>query len=645
MEHVLYTDWLLWILLYPLIGAAINGIFGSRLPKKLVTFIGLAAPAIALMWAIASFFPFVLMKEVVLKQTVFEWINAGGYHINFALMMDELSGIMAMTVTFVGFLIHIYSVGYMHDDPSYSRYFAYLNLFMFSMLTLVLADNLLVMFIGWEGVGLCSYLLIGFWFDDTEKAKAGLKAFVTNRIGDFGFLVAMFIFFNYVGSVNFEAMRNFFANGIPASMGVAATVAGLMLFLGATGKSAQIPLYVWLPDAMAGPTPVSALIHAATMVTAGVYMIARLNFFFVHVPVALAVVAFVGALTALFAATIGFFQNDIKKVLAYSTVSQLGYMFMGVGVGAWAAGVFHLFTHAFFKALLFLGSGSVIHAMSGIQDMRQMGGLKEKLPKTYWTFAIATFTIAGFPPAAAFFSKDEILWKAFITHNEVFPALPYIIWAMGLLAAFGTSFYMYRLLYMTFSGENRAPKEVQEHIHESPAVMTWPLIILAGFSLIVGFLGLPHVFGPNLFEEFLSRHAITAHVEAHGPEWLELTLMAVSVLAALGGWWIARVLYKDAKSDVPARLAEKYKTIYQIVYNKYYVDEGYFYFVIRPIRNFAIFLWQFIDAIIIDTILVRGLAWLWAELSLTSRRIQTGNVHVYIVVFVLGMAAVLLFLI
>jgi len=643
MENVYLSNGIVWILLWPLIGAAINGIIGHKLPRKLVTFIALAAPFASMAQA-GYLFTHLLHDDLPLYQAVFNWISVDGTSIWFSLMLDQLSGVMALTVTFVGFLIHVYSVGYMSHDPAYSRYFAYLNLFMFAMLTLVLANNLVVMFIGWEGVGLCSYLLIGFWYQDEDKAKAGKKAFIVNRIGDFGFLIAIFIFFYFVGAIDYTTLKQFFAGGVPPIMGMTiATIAGLALFLGATGKSAQIPLYVWLPDAMAGPTPVSALIHAATMVTAGVYMVARLNFFFVHIPVSMGTIAIVGGLTALFAATMGFFQNDIKKVLAYSTVSQLGFMFMAAGVGAWAVAIFHVFTHAFFKACLFLGSGSVIHAHDGIQDIRQMGGLKKLMPKTYWSFAIATFTIAGFPPAAAFFSKDEILWRVLNTHNDVFPALPFVVYALGLLAAFGTAFYMYRMFYLAFSGESRAPAEVQKHIHEAPPVMSWVLVILAGLSLVVGFLGLPHVFGPNLFENFLFNGALSAKVEAHGPVWLELSLMVLSVGVALGGWYLARVLYKDAKSTTPARLAEKYAGIHRVIANKYYVDEGYFYVVIRPLWNFSTFLWQFFDQWIIDGVIVNGGSRLLAFTSLHLRRMQTGNVHSYMAALVIG-SAIIVFL-
>lgn len=646
-DAVVFTNLLALIVLFPLVGAAINGLFGRALPKAAVSFFAVGSVAASFALAAGLFASNHLTADsgVALSHKVYEWITIGGaMKVEFAFLMDELSGVMTLVVTFVGLLIHIYSIGYMSGDPAYHRYFSYLNLFTFSMLMLVLGDNLVVMFIGWEGVGLCSYLLIGFWFNDDEKAKAGLKAFVVNRVGDAGFLIALFILFYFAGSLSYRDLYLYFKDGVPSAMGpAAATLAGLCLFVGATGKSAQFPLYVWLPDAMAGPTPVSALIHAATMVTAGVYMIARLNFFYVHVPYALAVVALVGTFTALFAATIGLFQNDIKKVLAYSTVSQLGFMFMGVGVGAWAAGVFHLFTHAFFKALLFLGSGSVIHAMSGEQDIRKMGGLDKKLPLTYWTFAIGTFAIAGFPPAAAFFSKDEILWRAFATHNEVVWFLPYVMVPAGLLAAFCTSFYMYRMFYLTFSGECRADAKTKAHIHESPKVMTHVLAVLAAFSLVVGFLGMPHFLGANLFEEFLFRGPITAHIEAHGPIGLEIGLMAFSVLVAIAGWLAARYFYRVGDRSVADAYKARFARFYELVQNKYYVDEIYFYAVLRPIKHFARFLWRFVDGLIIDGLLVGGASCAASFASRTIRLAQNGNPHVYLAAFVFA-AAVLMWL-
>ncbi len=646
-EAVVFTNLLALIVLFPLVGAAINGLLGRALPKSAVSFFAVGSVAASFVLAAVLFASNHLRSEtgVALSHKVYEWITIGGsMKVDFAFLMDELSGIMTLVVTFVGLLIHIYSIGYMARDPAYHRYFAYLNLFTFSMLMLVLGDNLVVMFIGWEGVGLCSYLLIGFWFADEEKAKAGLKAFVANRIGDAGFLIALFILFYFAGSLSYRDLYIYFKDGVPAAMGPAmATLAGLCLFLGATGKSAQFPLYVWLPDAMAGPTPVSALIHAATMVTAGVYMIARLNFFYVHVPNALAVVALVGTFTALFAATIGLFQTDIKKVLAYSTVSQLGFMFMGVGVGAWAAGVFHLFTHAFFKALLFLGSGSVIHAMSGEQDIRKMGGLAKKLPLTYWTFAIGTFTIAGFPPAAAFFSKDEILWRAFAAHNEAIWFLPYLMVPAGLLAAFCTSFYMYRMFYLAFSGECRADAKTISHIHESPKVMTYVLAVLAGFSLVAGFLGMPRFLGGNLFEEFLFRGPVTARVEAHGPVGLEIGLIAFSVLVAVAGWLAARYFYGVGDRSVADAYKARFARLYAVVQNKYYVDEIYFYALLRPIKHFAHFLWSFIDGVIIDGLIVGGASCGAAFASRVIRLAHNGNAHVYLAAFVFA-AAVLMWL-
>src|SRR5919199_5126628 len=458
------VSWLYLIPLLPLAGAAINGILGRWLPKAWVYAVALLVVALPFCIGLFGWLQMARIEgeTAQLRQLVYTWFSVGSLRVDLGLTLDRLSGTMVLVVTGVGFLIHLYSVGYMDEDPAYWRYFSYLNLFAASMLLLVLADNLVAMFVGWEGVGLCSYLLIGFWYDDDAKAYAGRKAFVVNRIGDFGFLIGIFVVYLYTGQVSFQALKV-----APLSLGVASAAAAL-LFVGAIGKSAQLPLYVWLPDAMAGPTPVSALIHAATMVTAGVYMVARLNFLFAMSPAAMTVVAAIGALTAIFAASIGFFQYDIKKVLAYSTVSQLGFMFIGVGVGAFWAGAYHLLTHAFFKATLFLGSGSVILGCHHEQDMRKMGGLKKYMPITRWTYLIACWAIAGFPWASGFYSKDEILWKAFTSeHLQLFgvatPWLGQLIYLVGIVAATGTSFYMFRSYYMTFTGDYRGG---HGHAHE-----------------------------------------------------------------------------------------------------------------------------------------------------------------------------------
>ncbi len=509
---------------------------------------------------------------------------AGGapFKVDWAYQVDPLSSVMILVVTFVGLLIHIYSLGYMGEDPGYARYMAYLNLFMFAMLTLVLGANYGVLFVGWEGVGLCSYLLIGFWFDRQSASDAGMKAFIVNRIGDAGFLLGMFLVFFTFGTLDFGAVMTAAAGmAVEHAWGGTLTVIAICLFIGACGKSAQIPLYVWLPDAMEGPTPVSALIHAATMVTAGVYMVARSAVIYAHAPNALLVVAVVGAVTAIFAASIGLVQNDIKRVLAYSTVSQLGYMFLACGVGAFAAGIFHLATHAFFKALLFLGSGSVIHAMGGEQDMRKMGGLKDKLPWTRATMLVGCVAIAGIFPFAGFFSKDEILWSAFKIGGY-----GRVVWALGFVTAAMTAFYMFRLYHLTFSGPFRGPPEQEHHLHESPSSMVVPLQVLALGSIFAGFLGVPALLGAplgitNAIERFLEpvfdapqealHEVFTADTPGHG---LEGGLMLASLSVAIGGVLLGRRFYQ-AHPEIPERLAATFSVAHRVLLNKYYVDELY----------------------------------------------------------------------
>ncbi len=638
-------QWLFLIPLMPAVGALINGVFLNKLPKSLVTALAVGSVAVSFFISLTLFISMKVGGEA-LHQVVYNWMSSETMSVNVAFTMDGLSGVMALVVSGVGSLIHIYSIGYMAHDKSYARYFTYLNIFTFSMLTLVMADSLPLMFVGWEGVGLCSYLLIGFWFEDNEKASAGKKAFIVNRIGDMGFVIAMMILFWQAGTLQYEGLRAA-AGSIPT---VWVLVATLLLFFGATGKSAQIPLYVWLPDAMAGPTPVSALIHAATMVTAGVYMIARLSFLYVLAPQAMMVVAIVGAVTALFAATIGLFQYDIKKVLAYSTVSQLGFMFLGVGVGAFAAGIFHLMTHAFFKACLFLGSGSVIHGMHGEQDIRVMGGLDKLMPITSKTFFVSCLAIAGIPPLAAFFSKDEILYKAFSVHYGSPSWLGVALWIVGAVAAACTSFYMFRLYYMTFSGECRAPEETKKKgIHESPYTMTIPLIVLAFLAIVGGWVGMPHIFHmfPNVFEANLHEVLEPANKvmgEHHGSVALEWALMLISTGIAFGGWFVARALYKDNKSEVPARMKERFAGIHKVIFNKYYVDEGYFYVFIRPLVNFSTFLWGFVDTVLVDGVLVRVSAWMVRSVGEGVRFVQTGNVQTYLLAFLIGTAAFLIYL-
>ncbi|MGE5177048.1 MAG: NADH-quinone oxidoreductase subunit L, partial [Hyphomicrobiales bacterium] len=489
---------LLWLIpTLPLLGAIVNGLGAGRLPRKVVSAIGTGTVGAALVIAILCVRQLLAMpaEDRIFSQQLFSWIDSGDLAVPVRFMLDPLSAVMILVVTGVGFLIHVYSTGYMGHEKAYGRYFSYLNLFTFAMLVLVMADNFLVMFFGWEGVGLCSYLLIGFWYQKPSAAEAGKKAFVVNRIGDWGFLIGMLLVFVTFGTLDFARVFPEAPTRLALGGGLATAIA-LFLFVGATGKSAQIPLYVWLPDAMEGPTPVSALIHAATMVTAGVYMVARCHILYTLAPTALLVVAIVGAATAVFAATIGLVQKDIKRVLAYSTVSQLGYMFLGLGVGAFSAGIFHLMTHAFFKALLFLGAGSVIHGLSGEQDMDRMGGLKSALPKTHFTMLMATLAICGIFPFAGFFSKDEILWNAW-SHGHP------ILWAAGVFGAFLTAFYMFRLYFMTFHGPSRVTEEAKHHLHESPNSMILPLMVLAALSVVGGFVQVPLLQGGQRLEGFL----------------------------------------------------------------------------------------------------------------------------------------------
>jgi NADH-quinone oxidoreductase subunit L len=643
------TDLLLWIVLLPLFGAIVNGLLGRRLPTGLVSFIGCATIGTSFLLAIVCSIDVLLAHgQDRLVQTVYSWIAVGDLSVTVSFLLDSLSVVMVLVVTGVSFLIHIYSIGYMHGDPGYHRYFAYLNLFVFSMLILILGDSLPLLFVGWEGVGLCSYLLIGFWFEDPQKAAAGKKAFIVNRIGDLGFLVGMFILFGAVGSLSIDGLREGAAAG-NITAGVA-TAACLLLFVGATGKSAQIPLYVWLPDAMAGPTPVSALIHAATMVTAGVYMIARLSFLFTLAPTASAVVALVGGATALFAATIGIAQTDIKKVLAYSTVSQLGYMMVGVGVGAYFAGIFHLMTHAFFKACLFLGAGAVIHAIDGEQNIMKMGGLKKKLPWTYWTFLISTLAIAGFPPFAGFFSKDEILWKALSTTSNAPWAAGWVhgtAYFLGLAGALITSFYMFRLVFLTFHGKSRLDSGV--HVHHEMPVMSWPLAILAFLAVIGGWVG-ASLFGVHSFAHFLEpvlgpaqETAVTLREFAHslGAEW---AAAGASVAVGIIGLLIARKLYLQ-KTVVASDPQLEAKGLHRLVFNKYFVDEIYHALVVNPIHKFSIWLWKRIDEIVIDDIGVNGPAKLLRGVGGIGRLLHSGNVQTYAFWLFVGFCAALIYLI
>ncbi len=620
----------------PLAGAAINGYFGRKASRKAISAVALvfcgAAFAVAL-WIALTF----SSASAPYYFPLAHWIRSGSFSVDFEFYLDQLSLVMLLVVTGVGFLIHIYSVGYMWDDDGYYRFMAYMNLFMFFMLTLVLAKNYLVMFIGWEGVGLASYLLIGFWFRKDSAAAAGKKAFIVNRIGDFGFLIALFLMIKHFGSLDFSHVFAAVQSQPTetADTGLL-TAIGLLLMVGAAGKSAQIPLYVWLPDAMEGPTPVSALIHAATMVTAGVYMVARSSAIFDRAPMAMMVVAIIGTLTALFAATIGIAQTDIKKVLANSTVSQLGYMFMACGVGAFSAGIFHLMTHAFFKGLLFLAAGSVIHGIGGEQDMRKMGGLRVYMPWTFLTMTIATFAITGFPPFAGFFSKDEILWKAYSSPNG-----SWVFWLIGVITAFITSFYMFRLWFMTFFGDYHGDLAAHgkhahgghghDEPHESPWVMLGPLFVLAILSFVGGWIGIGGRFEHFLAPVFQSGSAVELAHEMAGDatgKGTEMVLMLISVAVAVLGLLLAWTLY-IRRPQLPARIVASLGSIYQAVAHKYYIDELYAVLFVKPLINGSTtILWHGIDQGAIDAA-VNDSADVARHVSDNLRHMQSGNLRSY----------------
>src|SRR5450631_3442154 len=639
----------LWIIpLLPLLGSAINGLFGGKWPNKFVNYVAIGATGLSFACALEAVREFSQLspQQIPFVKQFFTWIAAGTFRAGFDLQVDQLTVVMLLVVTGVGWLIHIYSTGYMAHESGYYRFFSYLNLFMFFMLILVLAANYVLLFVGWEGVGLCSYMLIGFYFLKKSASDAGKKAFIVNRIGDFGFMLGMFLLFKTFGTLDFVPL---FAKAVPMpadAMGQygTLTVACLLLFVGATGKSAQLPLYVWLPDAMEGPTPVSALIHAATMVTAGVYVVARSHVLFTHSPVAMQVVGVIGCVTALFAATIGLVQTDIKKVLAYSTVSQLGYMFLACGVGAFGAGVFHLMTHAFFKALLFLAAGSVIHAMGGEQDMLKMGGLSKKIKWTYITMLTATLAIAGFPPLAGFFSKDSILLNAYQSENGG-PNVGHILYAAGLFTALLTSFYMFRLIFLTFFGKERYD-EKHVHVHESPKSMLVPLMILAVLSIVGGWLAAPAFWGqPDYFAKFLepvfaqgsAGEAGAAEAAAHA---LETPLAIVAAVTALIGFAIAFWLYlkKPAK---PAELAKSFKGVYTTLLNKYYVDELYAWAIVRPLLWVSTnVLWKMVDVGVIDGA-VNGIAEGTTVIGDNVRQAQSGNTRSYAVWVVIGAIVVI----
>lgn len=635
----------------------VNGLVGNRYSHELAGRLAYGSVGLSFLCALLVFVG-VISDPTPREVIAYSWLFGGTFHVDLAFLIDPLSAVMLMVVTGVGFLIHVYSTGYMHGEEGFTRFFVYMNLFMVSMLLLVMGNNFLVLFIGWEGVGLCSYLLIGYYFHKVSAAKAATKAFVVNRIGDAGFLLAIFLVFANFGTLDYtKALGN--VGQLSEGM---ATIIALCLLVGAVGKSAQLPLYTWLPDAMEGPTPVSALIHAATMVTAGVYMVVRTHVLFDMAPVAMAVVGLIGGLTALFAATIGLVQNDIKRVLAYSTVSQLGYMFLACGVGAYIAAIFHLVTHAFFKALLFLSAGAVIHSLNGEQDIRKMGGLSHKIPITYKVFLIGTLAIAGIPPLAGFWSKDEIMAQAFL-HG----GMGYLLYGLAAIGAFLTSFYMFRLTYLTFYGQSRVDPEVAHHIHESPPVMTVPLMVLAVLSVVGGFLGVPPEHG--WFHGFLEPVAMAVGAEHHevGLGML-FGLMTVAISLALGGWLLAHYMY-SVKPSMADEWAERYAGAYRTLLNKYWVDELYDAVFVEPCKRVGL-MWDWIDQNILDRVVrgvgkgadASGAGVTWTEKHViygglnvigyahhvaarSWRKLQTGLVNHYAAVIVIGLFILVHFLV
>jgi len=643
----------LWLIpFFPLVGSIFNGLFGKKIKNEAVIG-GIATGLMFLSFLVAAqnFFKLLGDSEKIHELVIASWMTVGNFQLNWELLFDPLSAVMIMVVTGVGTLIHLYSIGYMHGEAGYYRFFSYMNLFAFAMLMLVLGGNALVMFIGWEGVGLCSYLLIGYYYEKKSASTAANKAFIVNRIGDFGFLCGLLTLFwalaeKGVWTLNFVQIAE--SGHLLESGGLLITVVTLCFFLGATGKSAQIPLFTWLPDAMEGPTPVSALIHAATMVTAGVYMIARMNGLFAMAPATMMTIAIVGGLTAFFAATIGLAQNDIKRVLAYSTVSQLGYMFLAMGVGAFSAGIFHLMTHAFFKACLFLGSGSVIHGLHHAyhhahlhddpQDMRNMGGLRKKMPITFITFLVSTIAISGIPLFSGFFSKDEILWWSFGSTNG-----HWMLWLLGAGAAGMTAFYMFRLVFMTFFGEQKTDPRAKDHIPESPFTITIPLMVLGFGAVVGGYIGVPAILGgANRFHHFLEPvfgHALELnHIHAHGTHATEYTLMAISVAIAIVGIFIAWVMY-IRNPELPGKFVARFEGVHRVIFNKWYIDELSDFLFVNPCKKIGAFLWRGFDVKVVDGA-VNGCAWVIKGIGTGLRYTQSGYLYNYAMVMVVGVVVI-----
>lgn len=621
------TNLALVLLLTPFLGFLINIFFGKALGKTFSGILGTLSIVISFVVAI-SFFLQISQTQQAINIQLFDWIQISNFNVSFGFLLDQLSILWLLFVTGIGSLIHLYSISYMHDDENMHKFFAYLNLFIFFMISLVVGSNLLVMFIGWEGVGLCSYLLIGFWYKNQDYNDAAKKAFIMNRIGDLGLLIGIFILGSLFSTLDFATLKTAIAGAANVDS-FWLSIAALALFIGACGKSAQIPLYTWLPDAMAGPTPVSALIHAATMVTAGIFMITRMHFLFDLTPEIQTIIAVVGAVTSLVAATIGLVQTDIKKVLAYSTVSQLGLMFLALGFGAYEVAVFHVITHAFFKACLFLGSGSVIHGLHGEQDMRKMGGLKKAMPITFWTMLISSLAISGVPVFSGFFSKDEILMTAF-HHN-----IP--LWVVGSVASIMTAFYMFRLMFLTFFKEFRGTEEQKHHLHESPALITFPLIVLAILAAVGGLISLP---GNSWLNEYLAPLFAKAASEEHGLGTTEYILMAIAVIGGLVGIGIAYAKYYK-QNEVPSEDAE-ITGVAKVLYNKYYIDELYDSLFVAPINSLSKFFRDYVETGI--SFVVFGFGKVTSELSFQGKKLQNGSVGLYLFAFVLGMCAIISFL-